>query len=175
MDGRVGILYDQGVADKSKESGGGKPKQEGEKLVAKNRRAFFEYEVVDQLEAGIALRGTEVKSLRDGQLQLGDAYARFFGEELFLVNANIAAYKMGGYANHEPTRPRKLLLHKRELARIAAKVQEKGFTVIPLAVYFKRGIAKVKIGVCRGKKLYDKRAAIAKRDAARSAARGERE
>lgn len=144
---------------------------EGEKLVAKNRRAFFEYEVLDQVEAGLVLKGTEVKSLRDGQLQLGDAYARFIRGELFLVNANIAAYKMGGYSNHEPARARKLLLHKRELARISTKIEEKGFTVVPLAVYFKRGLAKVRLGVCRGKKLYDKREAIAKRDAARSAAR----
>jgi SsrA-binding protein len=144
---------------------------EGEKLIVKNRRAYFEYEVLDQYEAGIALTGTEVKSLRDGNIQLGDAYARFVRGELFLVNANIAPYKMGGYTNHEPTRPRKLLLHKREIARLSSRVEEKGLTLVPLAVYWKRGLAKVRLGVCRGKKLYDKREAIAKRDAARHAAR----
>jgi SsrA-binding protein len=147
----------------------------GEKLIAKNRRAFFEYEVLEEFEAGLVLKGTEVKSLRDGQLQLGDAYARFIRAELYLVNANIAPYKMGGYVNHEPTRPRKLLLHKREVARLSTRIEEKGLTVVPLAVYWKRGLAKVRLGVCRGKKLYDKRQAIAKRDAARQAARGERE
>lgn len=145
---------------------------QGVKLIVKNRRAYFEYEVLDEYEAGLALLGTEVKSLREGNIQLGDAYARFERGELYLVNANIAPYKMGGYANHEPTRPRKLLLHKREIARISAKVGEKGLTLVPLEVYFKRGLAKVKLGLCRGKKLHDKREAIAKRDAARAAARG---
>jgi SsrA-binding protein len=147
----------------------------GEKLVARNRRAHFEYTIFDEFEAGIALTGTEVKSLRNGQLQLGDAYVRFTGGELFLVNANIAAYKMGGYANHEPLRPRKLLLHKREIARIAGKIAERGFTAVPLSVYFKRGYAKVKLGIARGKKLYDKREAIAKRDAERAERREARE
>ncbi len=146
---------------------------EGTKLVAKNRRAYFDYHVEEEYEAGIALRGTEVKSLRDGQIQLGDAYARFIGGELFLVNANIPAYKMGGYANHDPLRPRKLLLHRRELARISSRVAEKGLTAIPLSVYFRRGYAKVKLGLCRGKRAYDKREAIAKRDAERAARRGE--
>jgi SsrA-binding protein len=150
-----------------------KPAKEGEKLVARNRRASFEYEILEDFEAGLALTGTEVKSLRNGQLQLGDAYARFVRGELFLVNANIPHYKMGGYTNHEPTRPRKLLLHRRELARISQRIEEKGLTAVPLAVYFKRGYAKVRIGIARGKRLHDKRAAIAKRDEERAARRSE--
>jgi SsrA-binding protein len=145
---------------------------EGTSLIIKNRRAFFEYEVSEEWEAGIALLGTEVKSLRAGQIQLADAYARFDRGELYLVNVNISPYKMGGYANHVPTRPRKLLLHKRELSRISAKVEQKGFTLIPLSFFWRRGLCKVTIGLCRGKKLHDKRQAIAKRDASRAVARG---
>jgi SsrA-binding protein len=116
-----------------------------------------------------------VKSLRLGQLTLGDAYARFIKGELFLVNAHIPEYKMGGYSNHEPMRARKLLLHRREVAKISKRIEEKGLTVVPLAVYFKNGYAKAKLGICRGKKTYDKRQAIAKRDAARAGQRAERE
>lgn len=144
----------------------------GEKTVARNRKAYHEYEVIEEVEAGLVLTGTEVKSLRQGQLTLGDAYARFIRGELYLVNAHIPEYKMGGYVNHDPARARKLLLHQREVQKISKRIEEKGLTVIPLAVYFKRGFAKVKLGVCRGKKLHDKRAAIAKRDAARAAERG---
>jgi SsrA-binding protein len=143
----------------------------GEKLIARNRKAYHEYEVLEEIEAGLVLVGTEVKSLRAGHLTLGDAYARFVRGELFLVNAHIPEYKMGGLENHEPNRARKLLLHKREVARISQRIEEKGLTVIPLSVYWKDGYAKVKLGVCRGKKLHDKRAAIAARDAARASAR----
>ncbi len=144
-------------------------KDEGEKSVARNRKAYHEYEVLEEVEAGLVLTGTEVKSLREGQLTLGDSYARFVKGELFLVNAHIPVYKMGGYVNHEPNRPRKLLLHRREVIKISRRIEEKGLTVIPLAVYFKRGFAKARLGVCRGKKAHDKRQAIAKRDAARAA------
>jgi len=145
--------------------------REPEKVVARNRKAYHEYEVLEEVEAGLVLRGTEVKSLRAGQITLVDAYARFIHGELHLVNAHIPEYKMGGYVNHEPTRPRKLLLHRREVAKISKRIEEKGLTVVPLSVYFKNGYAKAKLGVCRGKKSYDKRQAIAKRDAARAAER----
>jgi SsrA-binding protein len=148
-------------------------KEEGTKQVARNRKAYHDYEVLEEVEAGLVLRGTEVKSLRNGQLTLGDAYARFIHGELYLVNAHIPEYKMGGYTNHEPLRPRKLLLKKSEVAKLSQRIEEKGLTVVPLAVYFKRGYAKTKLGICRGKKSYDKRAAIAKRDAARSIQRRE--
>ncbi|MBI4613475.1 MAG: SsrA-binding protein SmpB [Planctomycetes bacterium] len=146
-------------------------KPEGEKVVARNRKAYHEFHVLEDVEAGLVLTGPEVKSLRLGQIALGDAYARFIQGELYLVNAHIPEYKMRGYAEQEPLRPRKLLLHRRELARISTRIEEKGLTVVPLAVYFKRGYAKVKLGVCRGKKLHDKREAIARRDAARAATR----
>jgi len=150
------------------------PEKEPSKTVARNRRAFHDYEVLEEVEAGLALLGTEVKSLRQGQLTLGDAHARFTRGELYLVNAHIPEYKMGGYANHEPNRPRKLLLHKRELEKVSRRIEEKGLTVIPLAVYFnQRGYAKVRLGICRGKKLHDKREAIAKREMARSRERSE--
>jgi SsrA-binding protein len=142
--------------------------------VARTRTAYPEYAVLAEVEAGLVLTGTEVKSLRQGQMTLGDAYARFAHGELYLVNAHIPEYKMGGYVNHEPTRPRKLLLHKRELDKISKRIEERGLTVIPLAVYFKRGYAKVRLGVARGKKTHDKREAIARRDAARAIQRSGR-
>lgn len=144
---------------------------EGIKLVAKNRKAFFEYEVTEQVEAGLVLAGSEVKSLRDGRLQLVDAYCVFERDELFMHHAHIGEYRNGAYANHVPTRQRKLLLHKKELERWARKVDERGFTIIPLEVYFKDGRAKVKIGLCRGKAVHDKRAAIKDRDERRAVSR----
>src|SRR5688500_15447937 len=155
---------------------GPKPKDGGgEKVVARNRKAFHDYEVLEELEAGLMLVGTEVKSLRAGQLTLGDAHARFIRGELYLVNAHIPEYKMGGWTNHEPTRPRKLLLKKREIAKLSQRIEEKGLTVVPLSVYFKRGYAKTKLGICRGKQAHDKRQAIAEREAKRSAARAQHE
>jgi len=140
--------------------------------VAKNRKALFDYEVIDQIEAGIVLRGTEVKSLRDGKIQLLDSYAMIERGGVWLHHAHIAEYSHGTYANHEPTRTRKLLMHRAEIAKLEAKVKEKGFTLIPLEVYFKEGKAKVKLGLCRGKARYDKRASIKERDEKRSAERG---
>ena len=137
---------------------------EATKLIIKNRRAFFEYEVTDEWECGIALLGTEVKSLRGGQIQLSDAYARFIRGELFLVNANIAPYKMGGYANHEPTRPRKLLMHRIEINRLVGKVDRAGYTLVPLDLHFKGGRIKLEIGLAKGKKQHDKRAGIKDRE-----------
>jgi SsrA-binding protein len=152
-------------------SGGGKPKPRAEqptRLVAKNRRAYFDYEVLEELECGIALKGTEVKSLREGQLNFGDGHARVKDGQLTLVAVHINPYKLGTHENHEALRPRRLLAKKREIHQLERKVGEKGFTLIPLAVYFNgRGVCKVKIGVCRGKKHYDKRHAIAARDAKR--------
>ena len=152
-----------------------KPKEGGEKVVARNRKAYHDYTVLEEIEAGLMLTGTEVKSLRAGQLTLGDAHARFTRGELYLVNAHIPEYKMGGYANHEPMRPRKLLLKKREIAKLSQRIEEKGLTVVPLSVYFKRGYAKTKLGICRGKQAHDKRQAIAEREAKRSAERAQSE
>ena len=153
-----------------------KPKDAGgEKIVARNRKAYHDYFVLEEIEAGLALVGTEVKALRAGQLTLGDAHARFMRGELYLVNAHIPEYKMGGYVNHEPMRPRKLLLKKREIAKLSQRIEEKGLTVVPLSVYFKRGYAKTKLGVCRGKQAHDKRQAIAEREAKRSTQRAEKE
>lgn len=132
--------------------------------IASNRKARFEYEVEDELEAGMVLAGTEVKSLRDGRAQLQDAYAMVEHGEVFLYQLHIGEYAHGNVFNHEPRRARKLLLHRREIERLERKVREKGYTLIPLELYFKRGRAKVKIGLCRGKKQYDKRATVKERD-----------
>ena len=140
----------------------------GVRMIARNRKARFEYTVVDEVEAGIVLRGTEVKSLRDGKLQLMDAYATIDGGEAYLHHAHIAEYTNGSAFNHDPIRTRKLLLHRRELDRLHAKVSEKGLTLIPLDVYFKEGRVKVKLGLCRGKAMHDKRAAIRDRDEKRA-------
>jgi len=133
-------------------------KRESGKLVAENRKARFNYTIEDKLEAGLVLTGSEVKSLRAGKANIADAYASDEGhDELYLINAHIAEYAQSGHANHEPTRPRKLLLHKRELAKFAGKASQKGFTLVPLRLYFKEGRAKVEIGVARGKQQHDKR------------------
>jgi SsrA-binding protein len=136
----------------------------GKKLITRNRKARHEYEVLETVEAGLVLRGTEVKSLRSGRASLVDGYAAIENGEMWLQNVNIPEYEMGNVANHAPTRPRKLLLHKHEIARLFGKVQTKGLTLIPLALYFKRGRAKVEIGLCKGKRAYDKRETIRKKD-----------
>jgi SsrA-binding protein len=135
-----------------------------EKTVATNRKAFHEYNIIEKLEAGIVLQGTEVKSLRSGKANLRDSYGRIEKGELWLVNLHISPYEQGNIWNHEPRRPRKLLLHRQEIRRLAGKVEEKGLTLVPLRIYFKKGRAKVELAIARGKKLYDKRDAIAKRD-----------
>jgi SsrA-binding protein len=137
------------------------------KDVCRNRRAFHEYEVLDRLECGLVLTGTEVKSLREGQASLEDAHARIDKDEVWLVGSEIPEYSMGNRMNHKPKRPRKLLLHRREIARFAGKASQKGFTLIPLKLYFKNGRAKVELAVCRGKQLHDKRQAQKKADAQR--------
>ncbi len=147
------------------------PKETGIKRVAENRKARHDYFIDDTFEAGIALVGTEVKSLREGRISLRDSYVEVRGSahapELFLVSAHISPYDQGNIWNHDPLRARKLLLHRAEIEKIAGKVREKGYTVVPTKVYFKDGRAKVEIGLARGKKLYDKRHDMADRDAKR--------
>ncbi len=150
---------------------GPKGHEEGRKVVCKNRRAFHEYEILETVEAGMVLVGTEVKSLREGRVNLKDSYAKLEDGEVYLVEAHISPYSHGNIMNHDPLRPRKLLLHKREIRRLAGKVQERGLTLIPLQIYFKGGKAKVELALAKGKRLYDKRAAIKKRDERRDLAR----
>ncbi len=135
--------------------------------IVSNRRARFEFFILDTIEAGIELRGTEVKALRDGDANLSDSHARIQSGEAFLVNAYIGEYKAGTWTNHEPRRRRKLLLHRREIDRLETRVQEKGLTLIPISIYFKNGIAKVELGTAKGKKLYDKRDSMKRKDAER--------
>ena len=139
--------------------------------VTVNRQAYHDYFVDETIEAGIALTGTEVKSARAGHVTLRGAYARIKGDEVWLEGAHIAEYEHGTWTNHDPLRPRRLLLHRKEIDRLEQRVQAKGQTLIPLKMYFKGNRLKVEIGLCRGKKLYDKREAIAKRDAERELAR----
>jgi SsrA-binding protein len=139
----------------------------GEKLIADNRKARHEYHLLERVEAGLVLTGTEVKSLREGRASLARAYAEVRDGEAWLVGAHIAAYESSGYAGHDPDRDRKLLLHRRELDRLRGSVQEKGLTLVPTRLYFKDGRAKVELALARGKEQRDKRRDIAKRDAER--------
>ncbi|NLV30653.1 MAG: SsrA-binding protein SmpB [Acidobacteria bacterium] len=145
-------------------------KQAGEKVVATNKKAFHEYFILDRLEAGISLLGTEVKAIREGRLNLKDSYALIRNGEALLFNCHISPYSHGNRENHEPTRPRKLLLHRQEIRKLIGKTQEKGLTLTPLRVYFKRGKIKVELGVARGKKLVDKRESERRKEADREAA-----
>ena len=138
-----------------------------EKVVASNRRARHEYFIFETFEAGIALHGSEIKSVRAGQISLSEAFVRIDGNEAWLEDAHIAPYEQASIYNHEPRRPRKLLLHSAEIRKLWNTVRQKGVTIIPLSVYLKDGKAKVEIAVAKGKKLYDKRAEIAKRDTQR--------
>ena len=143
------------------------PKRDSEsgKLVAENRKARFNYDIEEKLEAGIMLLGSEVKSLRTGKANIADSYAASEGGELYLINAHIAEYTQAGRANHEPTRRRKLLVHRREMGRLTGAIQREGMTLVPLRLYFNaRGIAKVQLGLAKGKKLHDKRQADKDRD-----------
>ena len=139
----------------------------GVKTVASNRRARHEYFILETFEAGIALRGSEIKSVRAGQISLAEAFVRIDENEAWLEDAHIAPYEQASIFNHEPLRPRKLLLHSGEIRKLWNTVRQKGVTIIPLSVYLKNGKAKVEIAVAKGKKLYDKRAEIAKRDSQR--------
>jgi len=139
----------------------------GQKHIAENRRARRDYHILERLEAGIALRGTEVKSLRAGKISLKDSHAEIAGGEMFLVGAHISPYEQGNIYNHDPERRRKLLMHKREILRLGSQVAEKGLTLVPLRVYFLRGKVKVELGLCRGKAGIDKRATIREREVKR--------
>jgi SsrA-binding protein len=142
------------------------PRRQPPGTVASNRRARHDYEILDTFEAGIALRGSEVKTLREGRASLQDAYAVVEDGEIIL-HMQIPAYSHTGYDGHEPTRPRKLLLHRKEIDQLSRRVAERGLTLVPLRLYFKQQLVKVELAVARGKRAYDKRQAIAKRDAAR--------
>ena len=139
-----------------------------------NRRARFEYEWLEQFEAGIALTGTEIKSIRTGQISIAEAYARIRNGELWLLSMYVPPYKEGSFSNVDPNRPRKLLVHRKELDRLAGRVSEKGLTLIPVRLYFKRGMVKVSIALARGKKIWDKRKTEKDRDVEREMARATR-
>jgi SsrA-binding protein len=142
--------------------------------IAKNRRARHDYAILDTYEAGIVLTGSEVKSLRDGRANLSDAYGIVRNGEIYILNLHISPYERASYNNHEPTRTRKLLLHKREIGRLIGAIERQGLTLIPLELYFKRGIAKVAMALGKGKKLHDKREDAKARDADREIARAVR-
>ena len=145
------------------------------KVIVTNRKARHNYEITSSLEAGLVLQGSEVKSLRAGKASLVDAYGRIRNGELWIIGMHIAQYKEATFANHEPTRDRKLLLHKQEIKKIKRKVEEKGITLVPLKLYFKNNIAKLELGIARGKRKYDKKVTIAERDAKRDAQREQKQ
>jgi SsrA-binding protein len=141
------------------------------RTIATNRKATHDYFIEETYEAGIVLTGTEIKSIRAGRVNLRDSYAQVKDDELWLIGAHVAAYDQASRENHHPRRPRKLLMHRREIARLAGKVQERGYTLVPLRLYIKDNRAKVELGLGRGKRLYDKRQAIARREAQREVER----
>ena len=146
-----------------------------DRVVTTNRRAWHEYFIQDELETGIALTGSEIKSIRAGKAAIGEAYARIEDGELWLIGSHIAPYTHGAYANHQPDRPRKLLVHKNQIRELQGLVERKGMTLVPLRLALRKGRAKVDIGVARGKKLYDKRASEAEREATRDIERAVRD
>jgi SsrA-binding protein len=141
----------------------------GEKLIAANKKAFHDYFILEKMEAGIVLLGTEVKAIREGRLNLKDSYALVRSGEVFLLNCHISPYSHGNRGNHDPVRSRKLLLHQGEIRKLIGKTQEKGLTLVPLRVYLKRGKIKVELGIAKGKKLYDKRETERRKEADREA------
>lgn len=145
----------------------GEKKPDNTRLISDNRRARFKYEILDVLETGIELCGTEVKSLRNGQCNLGDAFGRIDDGELWLWNCHIPVYEYGNRFNHEPTRKRRLLAHKKEILKLNQRIKEKGLTLVPLRVFFRRNWVKVDIAIARGKQLYDKRQSITERETKR--------
>ena len=147
------------------------PREQGVKVIARNRRARHDYHIEDTVEAGLVLTGTEVKSLRAGRASLNEAFAQVSGDELWLHGLHIPEYAQGTWTNHDPRRTRKLLLHRKEIDRLASQVAERGFTIVPLSLYFSGGKAKVELALVRGKRTYDKRHALAERDAKREAER----
>jgi SsrA-binding protein len=146
-------------------------REKGIKVVSTNRKANFEYFLFERYEAGIALKGSEIKSIRAGQMSLAEAYVQTDGNEAWLMDAHIAPYEQANIMNHEPRRPRRLLLHRSEIRKLWNSVRQKGMTIIPLRVYLKDGRAKVEISLAKGKKLFDKRETIARRDAERDSER----
>jgi len=146
-----------------------------DKTVAVNRRARHQFAIEETLEAGLALTGTEIKSIRAGRVNLAEAYARIERGEAWLIGAHIAPYEQGNRNNHEPTRTRKLLLHRDQISELVGRTQAKGFTLVPLKLYIRNGMAKLEIGIARGKKAYDKRRTIAERDARRELERSTKE
>ncbi len=147
-------------------------RETGEKLITSNRQARFEYAIIETIEAGVALTGTEIKSVRAGKINLRDAYARIDAGEVWLIGMHISPYEQASeYFQHDPLRPKKLLLHRREIARLRAELGQKGLTLVPLRLYMKGPRAKIELGLGKGKKLYDKRDAMAERDAKRDIAR----
>jgi SsrA-binding protein len=147
----------------------------GDRVVTSNRRAFHDYHILEQIEAGIVLTGTEIKSVREGKATIAEAYARIENGELWLIGSTISPYSHGNRANHATDRPRKLLVHKRQLNQLREAIEQKGLTLVPLRLHLKNGRAKVDIGIARGKKLYDKRAAEAERQSRRDMDRALRE
>jgi SsrA-binding protein len=143
----------------------------GSSVITVNRKAYHNYHIQESFEAGIVLKGSEIKSIRAGKVNLSDAYAKPENGELWLYNSHIASYDAASYNTHEPIRPRKLLLHRKEIDSLAGKVMQKGLTLVPLKLYIKHGVAKVELGIAKGKKVYDKREAIARRDAEREVER----
>lgn len=137
------------------------------RVISTNRKAYHDYHIEESFEAGIVLKGSEIKSIRDGRVSLRDAYAKPENGELWLYNTHIASYGPASHNTHEPARPRKLLLHRKEIDSLTGKVMQKGLTLVPLKLYIKDGVAKVELGVARGKRLYDKREAIARREVER--------
>ncbi len=146
-------------------------RQDADKTITVNRKATHDYELLERFEAGIVLTGTEIKSIREGRVNLREAYVRVQGGEAVLLGCHIAQYQAGSYQNHEPTRPRKLLLHRDEIRKLAQATDQKGLTIVPTRMYFSRGMVKVEIALARGRKAYDKRAAIADREVQRQIAR----
>jgi len=144
----------------------------GEKLICQNKKAWHNYFIEDKYQAGVSLLGSEVKSLREGKVNLGDSYGDIKRGEVFLVDAHISPYPQANRLNHDPLRTRKLLLHKKEIQRLIGKVQERGFTLIPLRLYFSKGKVKVELGLAKGKKLFDKRETLKKKTMEREMERG---
>ncbi|MBI3921775.1 MAG: SsrA-binding protein SmpB [Armatimonadetes bacterium] len=140
---------------------------EGDKVVTLNRKARHDYDILETCEAGIVLKGTEVKSARNGRVSLNESYAKVIGSDAYILGMHIAPYEAGNRENAEPTRPRRLLLHRREISHFTGKTQERGLTLVPLKFYFQRGRAKVELGLGRGRKTHDKRQVLAERDAQR--------
>ncbi len=162
------------MAKRTKKKSSTEKSDPNEKSIAENRKARHKYAVLETLECGIVLMGSEVKSLRNGKLSLDEAYGRVRNDELWLIGSNIAEYTEANRMNHDPMRPRKLLIHRREMRKFANLAKEKGLTLVPLKMYFKSGRAKLLVGLCRGKKLHDKRESLKKADSQRDIQRAMR-